>query len=205
MLKSNFLHLLSKYCIDENLIEKLWAEIEVNYSNNKRHYHTLLHLENLFIELSTIKSNIKNWDSVLFALYYHDIIYNPLKSNNEEKSAELAVNRMLQISVTDAEIRHSKNLIVATKLHIKSNDSDINYFLDADLSVLGQSWEGYSVYYKNVRKEFSIYPNFIYNNGRKKVITHFLGSDTIFKTNHFYNKYEIKARENLQKEFDLLS
>lgn len=141
----------------------------------------------------------------MFTLYYHDIVYNPLKSDNEEKSAELAEKRMKQISVSIDTIGLCKNQILATKTHIKSADIDTNYFTDADLSVLGQSWEIYTLYYKNVRKEYSIYPDFVYNPGRKKVLNHFLAMDRIYKTDFFYNKFERVSRENILNEIKHLS
>ena len=57
-------------------------------------------------------------------------------------------------------------------------------------------------YFKNVRKEYIFYPNFVYKNGRKKVIQHFLAMNPIFKTEYFYDKYEFQAKENLLKEYD---
>jgi predicted metal-dependent HD superfamily phosphohydrolase len=186
------------------LINELWTEIEKNYSNKKRHYHTLQHLANLMAQLTEVKGEIRNWETILFTLYYHDIIYNSLKSDNEEKSAEVAEKRMKQISVSNDTIELCKNQILATKSHVKSADTDTNYFTDADLSVLGQDWETYSVYCKNVRKEYSIYPDFVYNLGRKKVLNHFLSMDRIFKTDFFHKKFEKQSKQNLQKEIELL-
>lgn len=205
MLKETFIRLLSNYSDNDRLIIELWTEIEKNYSSKKRHYHTLEHLDNLLGQLTEIKDEIRNWNIILFTLYYHDIIYNSLKSDNEEKSAELAEKRMRQISVPNDKIELCKNQILATKSHIKSTDNDTNYFIDADLSVLGQPWEVYSSYYKNVRKEYSIYPDFVYNSGRKKVLNHFLTMDKIFKTDFFYNKFETQAKHNLQMELVILN
>jgi predicted metal-dependent HD superfamily phosphohydrolase len=204
VLKETFIELLTNYTDNDRLTNELWTEIEKNYSSKKRHYHTLRHLDNLFAQLTEVKGEIQNWEAILFTLYYHDIIYNSLKSDNEEKSAELAEKRMKQISVSDGTAEHCKKQILATKSHIKSTDSDTNYFTDADLSILGQTWETYSLYYKNVRKEYSIYPDLVYNPGRKKVLNHFLTMDRIFKTDFFYNKFEIQAKQNLQKEIELL-
>jgi predicted metal-dependent HD superfamily phosphohydrolase len=200
MLKETFIKLLKNYTDNDRLINELWAEIEKNYSNKKRHYHTLYHLENLLTQLTEVKEEIQNWEAILFTLYYHDIVYNSLQSDNEKKSAELAEKRMKQISVSIDTIELCKNQILATKSHLKSTDSDTNYFTDVDLSVLGQHWETYSLYYKNVRKEYSIYPDFIYNPGRKKVLNHFLSMDRIYKTDFFFNKFEIQAKQNVQKE-----
>ncbi|TRX59618.1 hypothetical protein FNH22_09885 [Fulvivirga sp. M361] len=205
VLKKTFLELLIKYTDNKNLVNELWNEIETNYSSKKRHYHTLQHLESLLIQCIKIKREIRNWDAILFTLYYHDVVYNPLKSNNEEKSAELAEIRMKKISVPDDTIKLCKRQILATKSHSKSPDSDTNYFTDTDLSVLGQNWKKYSEYYKNVRKEYRIYPDLIYNPGRKKVLTHFLEMDRIFKTDIFYKTFEAQAKQNIQQEMELLS
>lgn len=151
-----------------------------------------------------IKKEIQNWETILFTLYYHDVIYKAVKSDNEEKSAELAEKRMKQLSIPDEKIVLCKAQIIATKSHVKSVDPDTNYFTDADLSVLGQDWESYSAYYKNVRKEYAIYPDLLYNPGRKKVLNHFLEMESIFKTEYFYNKFEEQAKQNLQKEIELL-
>lgn len=204
MLKETFIELLTKYTDNDSLKKELWTEIEKNYSSKKRHYHTLEHLANLLSQLTDVKSEIQNWEIILFTLFYHDIIYNSIKSDNEEKSAEFAENRMKQISVSNDRIELCKEQILATKSHIKSIDSDTNYFTDADLSVLGQNWETYLLYCKNVRKEYSIYPTLVYNPGRKKVLNHFLSMDRIFKTDFFYNKFEIQAKQNLQQEIESL-
>ena len=204
MLKHTFIELFKKYTSDERLIEKLWNEIERHYSNKKRYYHTFSHLQNLLSQLKEIKDKIEHWDVILFTLYYHDIIYNSLKSNNEERSADVAKERLKQLSIPEKMIESCTLQILATKSHVNSSDQDTNYFTDADLSILGQTWGEYETYYKNVRKEYAIYPNLIYNPGRKKVITHFLEMDQIYKTNYFFDKFEKQAKLNLEKELQML-
>jgi predicted metal-dependent HD superfamily phosphohydrolase len=205
MLKETFIELLSNYTENKLLTNELWFEIEQNYSSNNRYYHTLQHLDNLLAQLTAIKGSIQNWETVLFTLYYHDVIYDSLKSDNEEKSAELAEKRMLQISVPSKTVALCKEQILATKSHLPSADSDTNYFTDADLSILGQPWETYLDYCKNVRKEYAIYPDLVYNPGRRKVLKHFLTLESIFKTDFFFDKFENNAKQNLQKEIDLLN
>ncbi|MNE99513.1 hypothetical protein D3C80_1982060 [compost metagenome] len=77
---------------------------------------------------------------------------------------------------------------------------DTNYFTDADLSILGQDWERYIQYAKDIRKEYTIYPDEQYYPGRTRVIQHFLDMPRLFKTEYFYLQFEEKARENLAKE-----
>jgi predicted metal-dependent HD superfamily phosphohydrolase len=203
MLNQTFLTLIQNYTLDNRLANDLWTEIETSYSTKKRHYHTLAHLENLLTQLTVIKGQIKNWDTVLFTLFYHDIVYNSLKKDNEEKSAALAESRLKSIAVPQPIIDDCKAQILATKQHLPSQDPDTNYFTDADLSILGADWETYSAYSKQVRKEYSIYPALIYNPGRKKVLELFLKIERIFKTDYFFTKFERQAKENLQRELDL--
>jgi predicted metal-dependent HD superfamily phosphohydrolase len=203
-LKETYINLLSKYTHDENIVSTFWEEICINYLSENRFYHNLDHLDHLFIQLFEVKSKIRNWDTIMFTLFYHDIIYSSIKSNNEEKSAELAVSRLSELNVSKALIENCKEQILATKKHDLNPDMDTNYFTDADLSILGKSWDAYSEYYKNVRKEYSIYPDLLYISGRKKVLNHFLEMERIFKTDFFFNSYELQARENLRRELGLL-
>ncbi|MEM9548565.1 MAG: hypothetical protein AAGA77_21445 [Bacteroidota bacterium] len=162
MLEAHFTELLEGYEVDSNLIEELWSEIITNYTKSNRHYHNLEHLEDLINQLTQVKVKIDNWQVLLFTLFYHDIIYKSTKKDNEEKSARLASNRMRQINAKESDIQLCYNQIIATKSHDASRNSDTNYFTDADLSILGREQKEYKAYCQKIRKEYSIYPNFLY-------------------------------------------
>lgn len=202
MLKEIFTDLVQKYTDDSEIILQLWNEIEKAYSTQKRYYHNLSHLENLFLQLSEVKNLIEDWDTILFSLFFHDVIYDAKRSDNEEKSAEFAQKRLQILQISTPMIEKCCEQILATKGHTISQEADTNYFTDADLSILGQ--DEYLNYAQNVRKEYAIFPDFLYNPGRKKVLKHFLEMEYIFKTAHFYDKYEQKAKLNLQNEIEML-
>lgn len=199
-IKDIFFKLLESYPAETSTKEELWEEIVENYSDKKRHYHNLSHLENLIQQLTDHQGIISDWDVILFAVFYHDIVYNVLKQDNEEKSAEFAVDRLKRLNIEQERIDKCKAAILATKGHHTSKDADINIFTDADLSILGADWETYQNYAKQVRQEYSIYPDLIYNPGRKKVLRHFLDMPTIFKTPEFSRDLEKQAKENLERE-----
>ena len=205
MLKSTFFELIFKHNSNLELAEKLWVELVKEYSSKKRYYHSLTHLDNLLIQLTKIKSDINDWDTVLFSLFYHDIIYNAKSQKNEENSAELAKRRLLEIGYAQLKTEHCFKQIIATKSHEVSSNNDTNLFTDADLSILGADWPIYNKYTKQVRKEYSIYPDFMYKPGRKKVLKHFLEMERIFKTDYFYKKFEIQARKNIEQELKVYS
>lgn len=204
MLKDIFFELTKKYTDDLQLLHALWDEIDKKYSESSRHYHTLAHLENIIFQLEEIRNQVADWDTVLFAIFYHDIVYKSTKSNNEEKSAEVATERLSGIYFPKNKISKCAAMILATKKHLYTGDNDTDLFTDADLSILGQSWDEYTIYFKQIRKEYSIFPDLIYNPGRQRVLNHFLIMDSVFKSNHFYNRLELRARENLLKELELL-
>lgn len=204
-LRQTFYALAGRYTPVIKDIEGCWQEITLAYTHEKRHYHNLAHLENLLIELIEVKYLVSNWDTILFTLFYHDIVYDVRKNNNEEKSAELAAERLKQMNVPPNQVMFCQEQIMATQSHALSPDKDTNLFTDADLSILGKEWSVYEQYIGQVRKEYSIYPNFLYKPGRRKVLQYFLGMERIFKTDYFFKKYETRARENLGREIDLLA
>lgn len=204
LLKNTFLQLATGYSGDVPLIKTLWQELEEKYSHRKRHYHTLAHLDHLLAVLTETRGAVSGWDCLLFTLYYHDAVYNATKSDNEEKSAELATARMQQLHVPAAMIERCRGQVLATKQHRQHEDADTNLFTDADLSILGQDWDAYARYASGVRKEYSMYPDLLYKPGRRKVLRHFLDMHRIYKTDYFYGKLEANARLNLQRELEQL-
>lgn len=200
MLQQSFTRLAGLYTADSAIINRLWTEIETAYSHPKRHYHTLQHLENLLTQLQEVKPQISDWDTVLFALYYHDIVYKATRKDNEEKSAELARKRLEELQYPADKIARCVAHILATKTHALSEDTDTNLFTDADLGILGADTQTYMRYAAQVRQEYAIYPDFMYNPGRKKVLQHFLRMEHIFKTEYFREKLEGQARRNMELE-----
>ncbi len=206
-LKKIFHELMSRYSDDRYITENIYKKLDENYSKvNKRPYHNWLHISDLLVFLEKYQSKIENKDDVLFSIFFHDVIYNTLKTDNEEKSAVFAQKYLSQINFPKERIDKIFEYIIATKTHQNTTqDSDLSYFLDFDLAILGSESSRYQNYTKEIRKEYSIYPDFMYKPGRKKVLIHFLEKPTIFKTNIFQELLEEKAKENLRWELDLLN
>lgn len=203
-LQERFIEITRLLTDDEALVSACRAEIEKAYSEKHRHYHNLHHLENLFAELETVKANISDWNAICFSVFYHDVIYNARQNDNEEQSAWLAEKHLRKMQAPETLIARCKSQIFATKSHEPSQDDDTNLFTDADLAILGKPWAEYETYCRQIREEYSIYPDLLYRPGRKKVLKRFLEMKRIYKTDLFAGKYEEQARENLRKEKDSL-
>jgi predicted metal-dependent HD superfamily phosphohydrolase len=200
-----FKSLARRYTENIPLVERLYTELVKRYSEKGRYYHNLDHLNSLLQQILPLADLIKDLDIVLFAVYYHDAVYRVLRKDNEEKSAELANKRLNTLNVKPNRIDLCSKHILATMAHEWSDDSDTNFFTDADLSVLGQDWSTYKIYVEGVRKEYWIYPDIIYKPGRRKVVEHFLKMGKIYKTEPFSAKFEYQARLNLKQELEELT
>ena len=203
-LKDFFIKNLNQFSENETLNDMYWREINWFYDHKNLHYHTLQHISDMLIELLNVKVFIKDWNAVVLALFYHDCIYNTTNLDNEEQSAKIAFQRLSEINVPQEILSKVNELILATKYHRKNQDQDINYFIDADLSILGQSTVKYFIYSENIRKEYEQFPTEIYNPSRKNVLKKFITQEKIYITDHFNYLYEQQARENLDFEINQL-
>ena len=204
-LKSEWHNLTKNYC-DSTLEESLWTDIESRYTTKNRHYHNLFHIFNMLKQLNETQTEIKDLDSLKFAIWYHDIIYKSTKKDNEEKSALFALERLKKINFEPERAQLTETLIVSTKKHniLLTQNTDNAVLLDLDLSILGTDWNTYKKYISNIRQEYKVYPDFMYNPGRKKVLNHFLERENLYFTEHYKQQYEQQARENLSHEIKLL-
>ena len=203
-LKEKFLKLLEDLGMERSLIANQWEEVRESYSEPFRMYHNQNHLKELFKYFDIYYEELEHPDEVAYAIFYHDIIYKVWSKNNELKSAELATKYLLLIKWSDTKIRRVFDLIMSTKDHVPGKNKDAKWMIDFDLVVLGQSWDTYYGYTQKIRKEYKTVPSFIYRKGRRKVLNHFLNKKRIYMTDTFYNLYEIKARENMKKELEIL-
>jgi predicted metal-dependent HD superfamily phosphohydrolase len=194
----------SHYTENTGRIKDFWGEIEKAYSTTDRHYHTLHHLTFMHLELSPFHSQLADADAVWFALFYHDAVYDVRRTDNEDKSATLALQRLAALSVPEETMRLCREHIMATRAHTLSDNPDSNLFMDADLSILGQHPDMYHAYSTKIRQEYSIYPDAVYNEGRRQVLNHFLQEPYIFKTTPFREIYEQQARFNIGTELKSL-
>ena len=199
MLEKNFKQLCQNFSTQNSLINQLWLEIKISHNNPKRHYHTLVHLANIDKERQKLRLSVQDNIIFQFATYYHDIIYDIEAKDNEEQSATLAKKRLAQLTVPKHIINEIYKLIILTKKHSKTDKITHAYFLDADLAILGSSWDEYQQYTTQIRKEYGVYSDEIYNRGRKRVLEHFFNQEYIYQSEYFRNRYEKKARKNITK------
>ena len=202
-LKEKYTELLINIGFPEKEIQRNWLELESAYSKKSRYYHNLTHIGDMIDCYETYLEKLLFPNEILYAIFYHDYIYNSRKKDNELKSAEYALSILPENISLDRQLVF--DAICATQQHQHNAIEDINWLIDFDLKILARDWEDYQVYFEQIRKEYRIYPDLLYKPGRAKALKHFLENESIFQTDEFRNLYEEKARMNIQKEIKLLS
>ncbi|BFM41606.1 metal-dependent hydrolase [Flavobacterium sp. CFS9] len=202
-LKEIYAELLSDIDFPANEIQQNWMDLEKAYSKKSRHYHNLTHLKQMIESFQVYRDKLENPNEVLFSIFYHDYIYSASKKDNELKSAEFALSILPENSRLNKQFIF--DAICATQQHLHNNDEDINWLIDFNLKILAKDWEDYKIYLEQIRKEYRIYPDFLYKPGRAKALKHFLENEFIFQTKEFRDLYEEKARLNIEKEISLLT
>lgn len=202
-IKQHWMQLASKTGATSEVALAGIEKIIRQYSAAGRHYHNLEHLSNLLCLQQQYAPLIIDNDSLLYAIFFHDIIYSVTHKDNEEKSAQEALHFLKNTSLPADRQQKIYSYIAATAGHLNPlADPDLDYLLDFDLHILGAQPGQYNTYTKMVRKEYWLYPDFMYRKGRKKVLQHFLGQPHIYKTPAFREKYEQKAMENMERELE---
>lgn len=190
----------------------LWQNIAIRYNEPQRAYHDLQHIQQLFGQYDQVKDNLHEPHIIALAIYYHDVIYEPTRSDNELKSAEYAVESLTDY-LSAEQCQHIYALIMMTASHQVdkwSNETkerekynDAAYLLDMDLSILGSSWSEYEHYAHTVRQEYAHVSDDDYRVGRIAVLKKLLAHSTLYLTDYYYARLEKQARKNIEHEITL--
>jgi len=205
-LHAQWVSLTSQYAPDPSVIESLFNALVEHYSANERAYHNLSHIQSLLLLSESLLDKIQNREAHYFAVWFHDVIYDTRRSDNEEKSAEFAAEALARLGVPERTAAVVREMILATKHHRGEDLSwDVKVFLDLDTSILGAPEEIYNEYGRAIRKEYSWVPDAFYREGRTKILNDFLGRGRIYLTEEVGAKYEAQARRNIAEEIKTLS
>jgi predicted metal-dependent HD superfamily phosphohydrolase len=177
-------------------------ELAAAYAAPSRHYHNLAHIEDCLAALAQVEGLSAHERELLSeAIWWHDVVYDPTRSDNEELSAELA-ERQVRADLRDEVGR----LIRLTKTHdVKADDRLGAILISIDLIILGAEPARYDAYVADIRQEFIHVSDADYRAGRAGVLRRFSARPVIYPDAGFAAKYDQRARDNLARELTSLS
>ncbi|MFE7646235.1 HD domain-containing protein [Streptomyces phaeoluteigriseus] len=172
----------------------------------QRRYHTVTHLTAVLDRIDTLREHADDPDVVRLAAWFHDAVYLPDRSENEDRSARLAERALPEAGLPEAKTAEVARLVRLTVSHDPAaDDHDGQVLCDADLAILAAPPSAYAAYTAEIREEYHFVPNDAFREGRAAVLRHLLGLPRLFRTPHGAREWEATARYNMRAELELLS
>lgn len=201
--ESRWRECIAPYGAPESAIADTWRGLEASYCEAIRHYHDLAHVGALLALSSTHARHLRDRPAVDLAIFYHDVVYDPARGDNEARSADRARVELAELGLPSPLVERVCALIDLTRhgaVEPETADSDAHHFLDFDLSVLAAETSVYDAYAAAIRREYAHVPEAAYKAGRAKVLAGFLAMPSIYHVEAFRRAWETRARDNLSRE-----
>lgn len=169
------------------------------YGEPQRHYHTLAHIAHCLTQFDHCKSLARNPDALEIAVWFHDVIFEPGRHDNEALSARLYQD--LSAGNHDNEMRQLIDRLIMATLHDGSSlgDADASYMVDIDLSSFGLDWDAFLLDSQNLREENPHLSDTDYYRKLQKFHSSLLARPRFFLSDFFYQRYEQQARDNVSR------
>ena len=179
------------------------------YGCSNRHYHTITHINKCLAWYDFLKLDSAPLE---LALWFHDVIYDPYRFDNEENSFYYMLGS-ISPAVYEKETRFFEQMqlvnacIMATAGHSHIPDDapdEVRLMCDIDLSILGDEPDTFWEFENNIREEYIHVPDADFRKGRAKILQSFLDMERIYWHPKMFTFLEPQARKNLQDAIDRL-
>ncbi len=188
----------------------LWSELEISipggataeamlarYREPQRFYHTVQHLEECIAWFDQARSSARQPLELELALWYHDAVYDPRRSDNEEASARLAAEH-LRIAGSPPRIGAEVSALILWTTHAaEPPEGAAALLVDIDLAILGATMERYAEYERQIREEYAWVPAVLFRRRRAALLERFLARQRVYVTPLLRDRLEERARANV--------
>lgn len=178
----------------------LLADLRARYAEPQRFYHDWQHIEDLLALFGEIENELDDPRAVLFAILFHDAVYDPTVHDNEEQSAMLLRERAAGL-LDPVSLDSANAMVLATIRHQLPKEagaeSDIAHFLDMDLAILGATPARFAEYEAQIRQEYAHVPDEAFAAGRAAILRRFAERPSLYFSDWGRTRFEQQARTNL--------
>jgi predicted metal-dependent HD superfamily phosphohydrolase len=181
-----------------------WAAVVAAWGEPHRRYHDLAHLAAVLGLVGELAGAATDPDAVRLAAWYHDVVYDPRRGDNELVSAERA-RAGLRGLVPPERVEEVARLVLLTAGHDPApDDANGAVLCDADLAVLAGPPDAYAAYASAVREEYGHLSDAEFTAGRTAVLEHLLAFPALYRLPAVADRWTPRARANLAAELSLL-
>lgn len=182
-----------------------WRAIADAYAAPPRAYHNLEHVRDVLQHYLAV-SDGPGWHdpaSALFAVLYHDAIYEPGRGDNEARSAALAREHLARWQ-PQADAGRVAWLIELTARHGRLAPAEVDHdealFLDCDMAILGAPAAAFAAYDRGIAAEYrGVVPAWMYRLNRRRFLKGLLARDRLYLSDFFHAGFDAQARINLRR------
>ena len=191
--------------IEADLGQRQGTALVLAHSEAHRHYHGLNHLDECFSVVDAMPDLTQHDRRIVdLAIWFHDAIYDPSRSDNEALSAAIARDFLAAAGVGCGD--EVADLIEMTGGHMPSEVTPRSAAMhDADLAILGAADDRYLEYVGQIRAEYRHVPDADFATGRGQVLASFLALERIYLRPDMRQRLESRARANMRTELDGLA
>jgi predicted metal-dependent HD superfamily phosphohydrolase len=167
-----------------------------------RVYHATTHLAAVLDRLDDLEGDgVEVTRAVRLAAWFHDAVYDPRGTDNEDRSAALATALLPAAGVEVTTVKEVVRLVRLTAGHRPGpRDAAGAALCDADLAVLAGCPPDYLAYAAAVRREYRHVPEPAFRQGRSDLLVDMLGRAELYATAAGRRRWEAAARANLAAE-----
>jgi predicted metal-dependent HD superfamily phosphohydrolase len=174
-----------------------FEQLRMLYAEPQRVYHTLEHIADCLAQFDAHIALAERPAEIEAALWLHDVIYDPRRTDNEERSVAWSRAALARKGVAVSIIERICEMILASKHIALPKNGDAALLVDVDLSILGRDPETFARYEQAIRQEYNWVAEVDFRVGRAAILQKFLARGRIYQTDPFHNQFELQARENL--------
>jgi len=193
-----------------NVPPVLLADLHERHGESGRDYHDWTHSEALLRLRSELEDRLANPTAVLWAILFHDAVYDPRATDNEERSARL-LEAADAPELKDATRARAARLIRVTTAHAipdglpADEAADAALFLDIDLSILGAPPALFDAYEVGIRREYAHVPDDAFRTGRAAILKRFADRARLYLSDWGRDRFEEAARRNIARSLGRLT
>ncbi|VTU30995.1 hypothetical protein H4CHR_02716 [Variovorax sp. PBS-H4] len=179
--------------------DALFDGLIARYSEPHRAYHTLQHLDECLEALARQARQANRPAEIALALWFHDAIYDVHRHDNEERSADWALQALRDAGADAHAAQRVHALVMATRHQAQPQEADAQLLVDIDLSILGAPAPRFAEYEQQIRFEYAHVPPEVFEPRRRQILGSFLARNSLYLTPSIRARLEAQARVNLQR------
>lgn len=201
-LGNRFRNLLTRLGGDGDVAVEIFDAVYGAWSADGRSYHGVGHLADCLRQLDSVEPDGVAVDGVELALWYHDLIYDPRRHDNEERSAQRLLKDAVRVNLPLAAANAAADLVRVTA-HMGAAGAaapvtaETALIADIDLSILGQDALGFMDFEYGVEEEYAHVPKILFRCRRGQFLARLLERPQLFLTEAFRARYEQAARTQI--------